>query len=170
MNTIKLQILKSLYDQDFYAWVEQTAQLLQSHQWDAVDLENLIEEVVDLGKSQQRALQSALRLVLSHLLKWKYQPERRSQSWRITITRERLNIDELLAESPSLRRFLNDTDWINTTYQRARREAMVETGLSEEKFAIACPFSVDEILDLDFYIVEESTAPPTRGWGFTLDQ
>jgi len=152
-------MLKTLYDQDFYAWVEQTAALLQSHQWDMLDLEHLIEEVVDLGKSQQRALQSALRLVLSHLLKWKYQSERRSHSWQVTITRERLNIDELLEESPSLRRFLNDAEWINTTYQRARQEAMVETILSEEKFAIACPFSVNEILDLDFYPNTESLFP-----------
>lgn len=57
----------------------------------------------------------------------------------------------LVQESPSLRCFLNDAEWINTTYQRARREAMVETSLSEDNFAIACPFSVNEILDLDFY-------------------
>ncbi|WP_375498919.1 DUF29 family protein [uncultured Nostoc sp.] len=57
----------------------------------------------------------------------------------------------MLQESPSLRRFFNDAEWINTTYQRARREAIVETGLSEDNFAIVCPFSVDEILDLDFY-------------------
>lgn len=57
----------------------------------------------------------------------------------------------MLQESPSLRRFLNDAEWINTTYQRSRREAMVETGLSEDNFAIACLFAVDEILDLDFY-------------------
>ncbi|MEH2114322.1 DUF29 domain-containing protein [Nostoc sp.] len=151
MKIIELQMLQTLYEQDYCAWVEQIAELLRSHQWDKLDLEHLIEEVVDLGKSQQRALQSALRLLLSHLLKWKYQPERRSHSWQVTITRERLNIDELLQESPSLRRFLNDAEWINTTYQRARREAMVETGLSEDNFAIACPFSVDEILDLDFY-------------------
>ncbi|MCC5625327.1 DUF29 domain-containing protein [Nostoc sp. CHAB 5715] len=158
MNIIELQMLQTLYEQDFYAWVEQTAEFLRclrratpTHQWDTLDLEHLIEEVVDLGKSQQRALQSALRLVLSHLLKWKYQPERRNHSWQVTITRERLNIDELLQESPSLRRFLNDAEWINSTYQRTRREAMVETGLSEENFAIACLFSVDEILDLDFY-------------------
>ncbi|MFN6462593.1 MAG: DUF29 domain-containing protein [Nostoc sp. DedVER02] len=151
MKIIELQMLQTLYEQDFYAWVEQTAELLRSHQWDTLDLENLIEEVVDLGKSQQRALQSALRLVLLYLLKWKYQPERRSRSSQVTITRELLNIDELLQESPSLQRFLNDDEWINTIYQRAQREAMVETGLSEDEFAIACPFSVDEILDLDFY-------------------
>ncbi|GCL37847.1 hypothetical protein SR1949_29590 [Sphaerospermopsis reniformis] len=151
MKTQELQILQTLYGQDFFAWVEQTAEILRSQQWDELDLENLIEEVVDLGKSQQRALQSALRLVLSHLLKWKYQPERRSKSWQVTITRERLNLDELLAESPSLRRFLTDDEWINATYQRARKEAMVETGLSEEKFAIACPFALNQILDLDFY-------------------
>ncbi|MFM6136958.1 MAG: DUF29 family protein, partial [Sphaerospermopsis kisseleviana] len=63
----------------------------------------------------------------------------------------RLNLDELLAESPSLRRFLTDDEWINATYQRARKEAMVETGLSEEKFVIACPFALNQILDLDFY-------------------
>ncbi|MBE9237840.1 DUF29 domain-containing protein [Anabaena aphanizomenioides LEGE 00250] len=151
MKTQELQILQTLYGQDFFAWVEQTAEILRSQQWDELDLENLIEEVVDLGKSQQRALQSALRLVLSHLLKWKYQPESRSKNWQVTITRERLNLDELLAESPSLRRFLTDDEWINATYQRARKEAMVETGLSEEKFAIACPFALNQILDLDFY-------------------
>jgi len=69
----------------------------------------------------------------------------------VIITRERLNLDKLLQESPSLRRFLNDAEWINITYQRSRREAMVETGLSEDNFAIGCPFAVDEILDLDFY-------------------
>ncbi|MEH2387546.1 MAG: DUF29 domain-containing protein [Nostoc sp.] len=151
MKSIELQILKTLYEQDFYAWVEQTAELLRLQHWDTLDLEHLIEEVVDLGKSQQRALQSALRLVLSHLLKWKYQPERRSRSWQVTITRERLNLDELLQESPSLRRFLNDAEWINITYQRSRREAIVETGLLEDDLAIGCPFTVDEILDLDFY-------------------
>ncbi len=151
MKTKNPQILQLLYEQDFYAWIEQTAELLKSRNWEILDLENLIEEVVDLGKSQQRALQSALRLILSHLLKWKYQSEKSSNSWQITITRERLNLDELFIESPSLRRFLNDGEWINTTYQRARREAMVETGLSEDNFSIVCPFAVDEILDLDFY-------------------
>ena len=151
MKTKNPQSLQLLYEQDFYAWVEQTAELLISRNWEILDLENLIEEVVDLGKSQQRALQSALRLILSQLLKWKYQPEKRSNSWQITITRERLNLDELFTESPSLRRFLNDTEWINTTYQRARKEAIVETGLSEDNFPIVCPFTVDEILDLDFY-------------------
>jgi predicted DNA-binding ribbon-helix-helix protein len=151
MKIKELRMLQTLYEQDFFAWVEQTREILRLQQWDKLDLENLIEEIADLGKSQQRALQSALRLILLHLLKWKYQSERRSRSWEITITRERLNIDELLQESPSLRSFLNNLDWINTTYQRARREAMVETGLSDENFPSACPFDTDEILDLDFY-------------------
>ncbi|WP_414566608.1 MULTISPECIES: DUF29 domain-containing protein [unclassified Anabaena] len=151
MHTTELQKLKNLYEQDFYAWVEQTAEILKLQHWEKLDLENLIEEMVDLGKSQQRSLQSALRLVLSHLLKWKYQPECRSHSWQVTITRERLNLDELIQESPSLRRFLNNAEWINTTYQRARREAIVETNLDAANFPIDCPFNVDEILDLDFY-------------------
>lgn len=151
MKTTELQMLATLYEQDFFAWVEQTTEILKTQNWDKLDLENLIEEVADLGKSQQRALQSALRLILLHLLKWKYQSERRSKSWEITITRERLNIDELFQESPSLRRFLNDTECMNTTYQRARREAIVETGLSDDNFPHVCPFSIAEILNLDFY-------------------
>ena len=143
--------LKTLYDDDFLAWTEEVHRLLRSKQWDELDLEHLLEEVESLGKSQQRSLQSALRLILAHLLKWQYQSGRRSRSWQITITRERLNIEEALEESPSLRRFLGDSDWLETIYQRARREAIVETGLADEVFPIDCPFTVVEIVDLEFF-------------------
>ncbi len=142
---------RDLYNSDFLAWAEETVELLRSQQWQDIDLENLIEEIADLGKSQQHSLQSSLRLILMHLLKWKYQSDRQSHSWKITINRERLNIDEYLEESPSLRRFLSDREWINKTYQRALREAMVETNLALATFPVACPFSILEILDLDFY-------------------
>jgi len=142
---------RDLYNSDFLAWAEETVELLRSQQWQDIDLENLIEEIADLGKSQQHALQSSLRLILMHLLKWKYQSERQSHSWKITINRERLNIDEYLEESPSLRRFLSDSEWIGKTYQRARREAMVETNLALATFPVVCPFNILEILDLDFY-------------------
>ena len=142
---------RDLYNSDFLAWTEETVELLRSQQWQDIDIENLIEEITDLGKSQQHALQSSLRLILTHLLKWKYQSDRQSHSWKITINRERLNIDEYLEESPSLRRFLSDREWIDKTYQRARREAMVETNLALATFPVACPFSILEILDLDFY-------------------
>lgn len=151
MKTVKSQSLQDLYGKDFCTWAEKTANILQLQDWNALDLEHLIEEVLDLSKSQQRSLQSALRLVLSHLLKWKYQSQRRSRSWELTITRERLNLEELLQESPSLRRFLEDAAWIDATYQRSRREAMVETGLVAESFPVTCPFRLVEILDLDFY-------------------
>jgi hypothetical protein len=142
---------RDLYNSDFLAWTEETVELLRSQQWQDLDIENLIEEIIDLGKSQQHALQSSLRLILMHLLKWKYQSDRQSHSWKITINRERLNIDEYLEESPSLRRFLSDREWIDKTYQRARHEAMVETNLALATFPVACPFSILEILDLDFY-------------------
>ncbi len=151
MKTVTSQSLQDLYEKDFCHWAEKTANILRSQDWDGLDLEHLIEEVLDLSKSQQRSLQSALRLILSHLLKWKYQSNRRSRSWEVTITRERLNLEELLQESPSLRRFLEDAAWIDTTYQRSRREAMVETGLAAESFPVNCPFRLVEILDLDFY-------------------
>jgi hypothetical protein len=143
--------LKTLYDEDFLAWTEEVYRLLRSKQWDELDLEHLLEEVDTLGKSQQRSLQIAIRLILAHLLKWQYQSGMRSRSWQITITRERLNIEEALEESPSLRCFLADAGWLETIYQRSRREAIVETGLDEEVFPIACPFTVVEVLDLAFY-------------------
>lgn len=151
MKTVAYQSLQDLYEQDFCHWAEKTAKILRSQDWEMLDLEHLIEEVLDLSKSQQRSLQSALRLILSHLLKWKYQSGRRSRSWRVTINRERLNLEELLAESPSLRRFLEDAAWVDATYQRSRREAMVESGLPAESFPVTCPFQLAEILDLDFY-------------------
>lgn len=98
--------LNALYEQDFAAWAEETAQLLERQQFDQLDLLNLIEEVWDLSKRERDRLLSSLRLILHHLLKWQYQSELRSDSWENTINRERLNIQSYLEGSPSLKRYL----------------------------------------------------------------
>ncbi len=69
---MEYQSLQDLYEEDFCDWAEKTANILRSQDWEMLDLEHLIEEVLDLSKSQQRSLQSLLPLILSHLLKWKY--------------------------------------------------------------------------------------------------
>ncbi|MGB6015869.1 MAG: DUF29 domain-containing protein, partial [Nodosilinea sp.] len=77
--------LSELYEQDFCLWVERTALLLKNGHFSALDLAHLIDEVEDMSSSQMRALLSNLRVLLLHLLKYHYQPEKRSPSWLSTI-------------------------------------------------------------------------------------
>ena len=141
--------LKALYEQDFAAWAEQTAQLLEQQQFNRLDLPNLIEEVWDLSKRERDRLLSSLRLILHHLLKWQYQSEFRSASWESTISRERVNIQSYLEDSPSLKRYL-DSQWLDKAYRLARLEAIRETRLGQEVFPAQCPHSIEQILDLEF--------------------
>ena len=67
-----------LYEQDYYRWLTQTADLLKSKEFTKLDLENLIEEIESLGKSEKRAIKSNLIVVILHLLKWQYQSQKRS--------------------------------------------------------------------------------------------
>lgn len=75
----------SLYETDINEWVEQQVKLIKQKQYDQVDWENIIEEIEDLSKRERDKFLSAIRLIIHHLLKWEYQPEKRSQSWLTTI-------------------------------------------------------------------------------------
>lgn len=141
--------LKALYEDDFAAWAEKTAQLLERHQFDQLDLANLIEEVWDLSKRERDRLLSSIRLILHHLLKWQYQSDFRSDSWENTISRERLNIQSYLEDSPSLKRYL-ELQWVDKAYRLARLEAIKETRLIPEVFPKQCPYEIAQILDLEF--------------------
>src|ERR1700722_8705792 len=92
-----------LYESDFAAWAETNAELLRAGRFSEVDLENVAEEIGDLAKRQRHALRSRLARLIQHLLKWQFQPEKRSKSWQRTILQQRLAISRLLQESPSLR-------------------------------------------------------------------
>src|SRR5262245_15403138 len=93
-----------LYSDDFYTWTQTTAALIRAGKWLDIDAESLAEEVESLGKSQQRELSSRLDVLLMHLLKWQYQPERRQigQSWRSTIRTQRRELQRLLVQNPGL--------------------------------------------------------------------
>ncbi len=69
-----------LYDQDFYAWTQTTADLLRAGKWDDLDREALAEEIESLGKGQHRELGSRLDVLVMHLLQWRYQPAERAES------------------------------------------------------------------------------------------
>ncbi len=133
------------YDEDFYAWAFTTAALLRQGRFTEIDIEHLAEEIEDMGKRDRRSLKSHMRNVLLHLLKWHYQPDKRSPSWRQSIRNGRIEIEELLRDSPSLARQLLAI--INEEYPAARADAVDETGLPEDTFPTQCPFTTEQVLD-----------------------
>jgi len=138
----------SLYSQDFCLWAEQTAQLLQSRRYSEIDLENLIDEVEDMSRSEKRALLSNVRVVLMHLLKCQYQPEKRSNSWLSSIREHRTRLQDTFRDSPSLRSYFQEM--FDECYQNARKQAADETALPLDIFPPESPFTLNECLDEDF--------------------
>ncbi|MBE9111491.1 DUF29 domain-containing protein [Nodosilinea sp. LEGE 07298] len=137
--------LSELYEQDFCLWAEEIALLLKTGHFSALDLAHLIDEVEDMSSSQKRALLSNLRVLLLHLLKYHYQPEKRSSSWLSTIVEHRLRLEDDLEESPSLKVYCQEN--FPRAYQKARRQAAVETGLSLATFPEQCPFAQEDVLN-----------------------
>ena len=113
-----------------------------------VDIEQLAEEIEDMGKSDKRELWSRLTIILVHLLKWKQQPEKRSRSWRPTLDDQRTEIRRLFRQSPSLRRDVAVA--AVDVYPDAVRRAGIETGLPAETLPRQCPFAEDQILNDEF--------------------
>ncbi len=145
----------SLYEQDFYLWLQTNINLLKEGNFAEVDLENLLEELESMGKSDKNALKSNLRILLMHLLKYKYQPEKRTNSWQYTIIEHRIRIEDTFKTSPSLYRFFEDI--FNESYQYARKLAAGETGLSIQIFPSESPFSKEEVLNPDFLPADEGS-------------
>ena len=146
MSTQTLGVrLPALYEQDFVLWAEETARLLRAGAFDDLDIENLAEEIESIGRKDRRELRSRLKVLLSHLLKWRIQPDQRSGSWRSTMAIQRSDIDQLLEESPSLRSRLKDI--VANTYQSVRETAAYETGYPVTDFPTVCPFSMEQLLD-----------------------
>jgi hypothetical protein len=133
---------------DFSAWTQHTAQLLRERRWDEIDMEQLIEEVEDLGRSERNSIKSQLSRLLLHLLKWQYQPPRRSDSWLDSINDARTQIEDKIEDSPSLNR--HPAEQLDAAYARARRRAASQTGLPLSTFPAGCPYIIDDVLDEDF--------------------
>lgn len=134
--------MKSLYESDYARWAEVMAQRLQEKRFAELDLNNLVEEIQDLSKRERDRLLSSVRLILHHLLKWDYQPQKRSRSWQKTIGRERNNIGLYLEDSPSLSRYL-DSEALEKMYRVARSDALQESGLD---FPKTCPYDIETVL------------------------
>lgn len=140
--------LATLYDSDYLRWLAKTAEQLRNGQFDQVDVLNLAEELDDMGRSEKRAVESNLEVLLRHLLKYQYQSDRRSNSWRFTILEHRDRIAKAFRDSPSLRPYL--VSIYADCYATARKKAAVETGLPLETFPGQVQFTLESVLDPDF--------------------
>jgi ribosomal protein L29 len=138
----------ALYEKDLNLWVEQTVQLLHQRRFDELDVENLIDEIESIGKRDKRELRSRLIVLLTHLLKYQYQPEQRSKSWLNTIREQRRQIALLLTDSPSLKPYLDEV--LAECYANSRMDAADETDLPLDTFPVDCPFVLEECLNSDF--------------------
>ena len=126
------------YEQDYYRWLAATVRALQARDWDAIELPALIEELADMGKRERRALESHLERLVLHLLKYRFQPERRSERWIDSIEESRGELARILRDSPSLRQTLEQA--FDECYQRARRRAIRQTQLPASQIPEAPPF------------------------------
>jgi hypothetical protein len=133
-----------LYDTDFYTWTQTQAEALRAKQWQALDVENLAEEIESLGKRDRRSRDSQLVRLMQHLLKWHYQPLRRSPSWRRSIYQAQTALEDVLEDNRSLREI--PPAHLAKLYERARRLAIQDTGLPLSTFPEACPWTIEQLL------------------------
>lgn len=139
---------KTLYEQDFNLWLEETVNLLKTRQLSLIDYENLIEEIESMGKRDKHALESNLEQILMHLLKWQYQKNKRSNSWRYSIIEHRNRLKKDFRDSPSLKPYFDSV--LEECYQTARKFASEETGLDIKTFPVDLPFTKEQILDPNY--------------------
>lgn len=136
------------YDRDFYTWSLEQARLVREGRWNAVDRDNVAEEIESLGREQFNKLASALRVLMLHMLKWDHQPQLRSRSWVLSIETQRLELADIVADNPGLRPRIPEA--IARGYRKARLEAARETELDKNEFATTCPYGWDDIVSRTF--------------------
>jgi hypothetical protein len=146
-------------EQDYYTWTLQQANLLDSGRFSVADISAISEELRDLGRSQFEALESAIRIVLLHLLKWDYQPGMRTRSWQHSIAAQRLQIAKRLRRNPGLKSRLGEA--LTDAYADARLDAAIETGLAVEIFPSDSPYDFAEVMDRVIAHPNDIPAPDT---------
>jgi 2-polyprenyl-6-methoxyphenol hydroxylase-like FAD-dependent oxidoreductase len=138
----------TMFEADYHQWSVEQAVLLRAGKMEALDRINLAQEIENLGRSEKREIESRLEILLVHLLKWQFQPDRRSKSWRMTLKVQRNDLQSVLNDNPSLKR--HPSMRMKDVYLKARLAAEKETGLSFEDFPEECPYSMVQIMDETF--------------------
>jgi hypothetical protein len=144
------------YEQDMVLWFEHQITLLRQRRFAELDLNNLIEELDSIVRHERRALESRIRVLLMHLLKCQFQHDRISGSWLGTLDEQRFQIDRLLQDSPSLVSGLGEV--VARAYPSAVHGAASETGLCRDGFPKVNPYTIEQLLDVDFVPAPSSFA------------
>jgi len=134
----------TLYERDFYAWANEQASLLRAGRLSAADIAHIAEEIDSMGRSERRELTSRLAVLLTHLLKWQAQPERRGRSWELTILEQRREVASVLEDNPSLGGQVADI--LAKAYQTALLVAQRETDLPATAFPAESPWTFEQAM------------------------
>jgi hypothetical protein len=148
--------ISSDYQTDFYIWLNNQIALLRAKNFEQIDLSNLIDELEGMASKQRHELKHRLEQLMMHLLKCPLQPRLISRSWLGTIHEQRLRINDLLEEMPSLEHLLDE--YLERSYANAIRGAAIETGLPRTVFPVTPPFTKQQLLDLDYWPAENDKA------------
>src|SRR5580692_391068 len=135
-TSIKTEQAQPLYEADLHLWAAQQATLLREGRLSELDVVHIAEELDDVGSEIYQRLESALTILLAHMLKWDFQPDRRSRSWEATIREHRRRVEKLLKQNPSLKSKL--TEALSESYQNGRDRASGETDLPFGRFPEQC--------------------------------
>ena len=139
---------QGLYETDYLQWIEATVQKIQSQEYGAVDWENLVEEIEDMGRRERQSLESNFIVLAIHLLKWQFQPQQRIGSWEGSIVEHRRRVNKALKDSPSLNSYL--VSFEAEGYKEAVKQAKAETSLPLEAFPPDCPYRLVDMLKDNF--------------------
>ncbi|WP_257292834.1 DUF29 domain-containing protein [Endozoicomonas sp. ONNA1] len=149
--------MNSLYERDFYSWTCQQAKLLKEGKLNELDIENLLEEVETMGRSEYKTLKNCLKQLLLHLLKWQKQSQNKDgmhdinewyRSWKVTVNTQRFDVEEELEENPGLQPKLDEI--LVKAYQNARRKAADDLRCHVKDFPTECPWTYKQIMTKDW--------------------
>lgn len=137
------------HEKDVYGWAIHTAQLLREKKMNEVDFDNIIEEMEALGRSEKHELINRVSLVISHLLKWQFQPDFRGRSWHGTIKEQRKRAKMIIKENPSLKSKVEEV--LIDAYDIALSLIEKETPIDLKLLPSQCPYTFEQIMNDEFY-------------------
>jgi hypothetical protein len=140
--------VRAAYERDFFSWSQEQARLLREGRWELIDRANVAEEIESLGRTEFNRLESAIRVLLLHMLKWDHQPARRSRSWVLSIEAQRAEVEDVLSDNPGLKPRIGEA--LARAYRNARIEAAKETGLEKNEFPETSRYSFDDVMSRVF--------------------
>ncbi|TXT35905.1 MAG: hypothetical protein FD135_4622 [Comamonadaceae bacterium] len=138
--------MNTRYETDVVAWANEQAALIRAGRYDQLDVQHIAQEIEDVGKSEQRELASRMSVLLMHLIKWQFQPQKRSVSWTLTIKEQRRLSKRRIERTPSLAPMLLDPEWIDDIWVDAKSLTEKETGIDQGILPEMCPWAMADVL------------------------